>query len=81
MEKKKQRSIVTIVIYFQVMEEEIIRHSINAHPSKPAQPAKKAANIYRALSFDGSHIQQLTDIPIQQARHYGNDRSRITRVC
>ena len=41
MEKKKQRSIVTIVIYFQVMEEEIIRHSINAHSSKPAQPAKK----------------------------------------
>ena len=29
----------------------------------------KAANIYQS-SFDGSHIQQLTHIPIQQKRPY-----------
>jgi hypothetical protein len=33
----------------------------------------KAANIYQS-SFDGSHIQQLTCIPIQQKRPYPSSK-------
>jgi len=38
-------------------------------PQVTNQLIDKAANIYQS-SFDGSHIQQLTHIPIQQARPY-----------
>jgi hypothetical protein len=50
------------MIYFQVMEEEIIRHSINAHLREPAQPVKQSCKYLSELG-GGSHIQHITHYP------------------